>query len=369
MKLELLKNYIERLTTIPEGFEAHPKIEKLFLDRLQSIDSRVDWAAAELLAYASLLDQKIPVRISGQDSKRGTFSHRHAVLFHQNKEETYTPLEHISESQAPFQIYNSPLSEYAVMGFEFGYSLANPRALVIWEGQFGDFANGAQIIIDQYLAGSETKWGVRSGLTLFLPHGHEGMGPEHTSCRIERFLELSGEDNWRVVYPSSPAQFFHLLRDQALSLNKKPLIIPTPKSMLRLSDSFSNLNELASGEFQKVIEDREVSRSAKRLVFSTGKFYYDLKKGRGDKDVALIRIEQLYPFPKSEIDACINSYPNAETIIWAQEEPKNQGAWRYFQDQGIQFEYVGRDQISIPDTGALALFHKQQEEIIKKALG
>jgi 2-oxoglutarate dehydrogenase E1 component len=369
MNVELLKNYIEKLTKIPEGFLAHPKIEKLFQERRESIESRVDWAAAEQLAYASLLDQKVPVRISGQDSKRGTFSHRHAVLFHQTKEETYTPLDHIAEDQAPFQVYNSPLSEYAVMGFEFGYSLGNPKALVIWEGQFGDFANGAQIIIDQYLAGSETKWGIKSSLTLFLPHGHEGMGPEHTSCRIERFLELSGEDNWRVVYPSTPAQFFHLLRDQALSSDKKPLIIPTPKSMLRLSDSFSNLNDLAGGEFQKVISDSEVSKSVKRLVFCMGKFYYDLKKARENKEVALIRIEQLYPFPKAEIEACLKSYPNVQTIIWAQEEPKNQGAWSYFHEQGINFEYVGRERISIPDTGILALFHKQQEEIIKKALG
>ncbi len=366
VSLDLLKKYIEKITDIPKEFHPHPKLEKLFSLRREAL--AVDWATAELLAYASLLDQAIPVRLSGQDSKRGTFSHRHAVLFDQTSENSYIPLEHVSEAQAIFQVYNSPLSEYAVLGFEFGYSLGDPKALVIWEAQFGDFANGAQIIIDQYLAGSETKWGIHSGLTMFLPHGHEGMGPEHTSCRIERFLELSGQDNWQVVYPSTPAQFFHILRKQALQSEKRPLIIPTPKSMLRLTESFSTLNDLATGQFEPILDDTAASKDVKRIVLCTGKFYYELKNGRGDKGVALIRIEQLYPFPTGQLEALLKRYSQVEKIIWAQEEPKNQGAWGYISEK-IKIEYVGRGRIPVPDTGAAAFFHYQQEAIIKEALG
>lgn len=368
--LDILKKYVEKITYIPKEFHLHPKLEKLFSKRREALS--IDWATAELLAYASLVDQGIPVRLSGQDSKRGTFSHRHAVLLDQTNENTYTPLEHISTGQATFQVYNSPLSEYAVMGFEFGYSLGDPKALVIWEAQYGDFANGAQIIIDQYLAGAETKWGIHSGLTLLLPHGHEGGGSEHSSCRIERFLELSGQDNWQVVYPSTPAQFFHILRKQALQQEKRPLIIPTPKSMLRLTESFSTLNDLATGQFEPILDDATASKDVKRIVLCTGKFYYELKNGRGDKGVALIRVEQLYPFPTTQLEALLKNYSKVEKIIWAQEEPLNQGAWEYVKEvfsEKIKIEYVGRGRIPIPDTGAAALFHYQQEAIIKEALG
>jgi 2-oxoglutarate dehydrogenase E1 component len=376
LSLDLLKKYVEKITTIPEAFRAHLKIEKLFKERREKILTEpnlfhIDFGTAELLAYASLLDQKIAVRISGQDSKRGTFSHRHAVLFDQTKEETYTPLEHISSDQASFQVFNSPLSEYAVMGFEFGYSLADRSALVIWEAQFGDFANGAQIIIDQYLAGSETKWGVSSGLVLFLPHGHEGMGPEHTSCRLERFLQLSGQNNWRVVLPSTPSQFFHVLREQALDTEKRPLIIPTPKSMLRLSDSFSSLEELAKSEFFAVIDDIIEYAKVERVIFCTGKIYYELKKLRGDKPIALIRIEQIYPFPIFEVEKILDNYKNVKKILWVQEEPKNQGAYTYIKEaisEKIEITYVGRESIPVPDTGVAALFYKTQEEIIYEAL-
>jgi 2-oxoglutarate dehydrogenase E1 component len=376
ISIELLKRYVEKISDIPKDFKAHPKIEKLFSERREKIlahpdHCNIDWGAAEALAYASLVDQKIPVRISGQDSKRGTFSHRHAVIFDQTKEMSYIPLEHISSEQASFEVYNSPLSEYAVMGFEFGYSLADPKALVIWEAQFGDFANGAQIIIDQYLAGSETKWGVHSGLVLFLPHGHEGMGPEHTSCRLERFLELSGQNNWRVVYPTTPSQFFHILREQALDSEKRPLIIPTPKSMLRLSDSFSSLDVLAKSEFMPVIDDTLEYEKVEKIVFCTGKFYYELKKARGDKPIALVRLEQIYPFPAFEVEKIVSNYKNVQTIVWAQEEPKNQGAFGYVKEaisEKIQITYVGRECIPVPDTGIAALFHKNQEEIIKEAL-
>ncbi len=369
ISLELLKRYLEKTTEIPKAFQAHPKIEKLFSERREK--TTVDWGTAEVLAYASLVDQKIPVRISGQDSKRGTFSHRHAVLFDQTKKMCHIPLEHISPEQALFQVYNSPLSEYAVMGFEFGYSLADRNALVIWEAQFGDFANGAQIIIDQYLAGSETKWGAHSGLVLFLPHGHEGMGPEHTSCRIERFLELSGQSNWRVVYPTTPSQFFHLLREQALDFEKKPLIIPTPKSMLRLSDSFSPLEELAKSEFMPVIDEPLEYEKVEKIVFCSGKFYYELKKARGNKPIALVRLEQIYPFPTFEVEKILSNYKNAKEFVWAQEEPKNQGAFGYVKEaisEKIQITYVGRECIPVPDTGIAALFHKTQEDVIKEAL-
>ena len=367
--VERLKVYLEKTSSIPKEFHPHPKIEKQLSSRVNA--GSVDWATAEVLAYASLLDEGTPVRISGQDSKRGTFSHRHAVLFDQENENTYTPLEHVSAGQAAFQVYNSPLSEYAVLGFEFGYSLGDPKALVIWEAQFGDFANGAQIIIDQYLAGSETKWGIHSGITLFLPHGHEGMGPEHTSSRMERFLELSGQDNWQVVYPSTPAQFFHILRKQAMLSEKRPLIIPTPKSVLRLSDSFSSLNDLATGSFQPVIDD-VISKEVKRVVLCTGKLYYELKKARGDKAVALIRIEQIYPFPWLELEAVLKSYTNIEAVVWAQEEPMNQGAWGYVKEAlsgKIKIGYVGRERIPVPDTGSSALFHETQERVVREALG
>ncbi len=365
-----IKNYLDKTSAIPKEFRPHAKIEKLFLARKES--QTIDFATGEILAYASLLDESTPVRISGQDSKRGTFSHRHAVIFDQVTGDSYTPLEHVSESQAPFQVYNSPLSEYAVMGFEFGYTIGDPKALVIWEAQFGDFANGAQIIIDQYLAGSETKWGLHSGLTLFLPHGHEGMGPEHTSCRIERFLELSGQENWQVVYPSTPAQLFHLLRKQAHLIEKRPLIIPTPKSMLRLSDSFSDLKEFSAGAFEPVIDDKLISRDVKRVILCAGKFYYDLKKARGDKQVALIRIEQIYPFPEGELEAVLKTYTGIEKIIWAQEEPINQGVWEYLKEAvspKYRVSYVGRGRIPVPDTGYAAFFHYEQDTIIKEALG
>lgn len=376
LSLDLLKRYVEKITTIPDTFKAHPKIQKLFKERREKIlgelgGLHIDFGVAELLAYASLVDQKIAVRISGQDSKRGTFSHRHAVLFDQTKEETYIALKHISKEQANFEVYNSPLSEYAVMGFEFGYSLADPSALVIWEAQFGDFANGAQIIIDQYLAGSETKWGVPSGLVLFLPHGHEGMGPEHTSCRLERFLELSGQSNWRVVLPSTPSQFFHILRQQALNPEKKPLIIPTPKSMLRLSDSFSSLEELAKSEFSPVIDDTIEYAKVEKAIFCTGKIYYELKNKRGDKPIALIRLEQIYPFPRFEVEKILDNYKNLKKILWVQEEPKNQGAYSFVKEaisEKIEITYVGRESIPVPDTGIAALFYKTQEEIIQEAL-
>jgi 2-oxoglutarate dehydrogenase E1 component len=372
---EKLEELLEKISFLPKDFEIHPKLQKLITERKEKIlanfDSKaLDWATAEALAFATLLNNGTGIRLSGEDSKRGTFSHRHAVLFSQLKEETFIPLKSVCVD-SDFEVYNSALSEYAVMGYEFGYSLSNPRKLIIWEAQFGDFANGAQIIIDQYLAGSETKWGIRSGLTLFLPHGHEGMGPEHTSCRLERFLELSGMENWQVVYPTTPAQFFHILRLQGLSLEKRPLIVMTPKSMLRLQESFSALNDLSSGSFNPILEDVE-NEDATRVLLCSGKIYYDLLKARGNKKIAIIRIERLYPFPKGHLFEILKRYKYLENLVWVQEEPMNQGAFAFVREMvgdSVQLQYVGRERIPVPDTGIFAYFQKQSETIIKRAIG
>jgi 2-oxoglutarate dehydrogenase E1 component len=377
--LEKLKELGEKITLLPKDFSPHAKLSKHLLERKEAIygkadEKNIDWATAETLAYASLLDQGIHVRLSGQDSKRGTFSHRHAVLVDQTNENPYTPLNHVKKEQPPFSVFSSALSEYAVMGFEFGYSLGWKESLVIWEGQFGDFVNGAQIIIDQYLASSETKWGEKSGLTLFLPHGHEGMGPEHTSCRIERFLQLAGLENWRVCVPTTPAQFFHLLRRQVLSPEKKPLVIATPKSMLRLGPSFSKMEDLGNGAFEEILEEEKPSE-VKRLLLCSGKIYYELAKARKE-GVWIIRVEQLYPLNRKKLKECIQKAGGVKELFWVQEEPKNQGAFEYIQpyleeavEGKIAVHYVGRERNSVPDTGFVARFKKEQEEVINRAVG
>jgi len=381
--IESLKQLAEKISSIPKDFNAHPKIVKLFEERRQNLINEedkniVDWASAELLAYAYLLEQKIHIRISGQDSIRGTFSHRHARIIDQQCESTYTPLEHISQDQASFTAYNSALSEFAVMGFEFGYSISYPNSLVIWEGQFGDFANGAQVIIDQYLSGCETKWGMHCPLTLFLPHGYEGMGSEHSSCRIERFLQLAGLQNWRVCHPSTPAQMFHLLCSQALKAIKKPLIIATPKSMLRQVDTFSKLSELANGQFEEILDDEKIYKKSKKLIICSGKIGQELIRKRlaeKEEKVAIIRIEQLYPLNIEKLTSILESYKDVEEFLYVQEEPQNQGAYTYLKPylieilgQSVQIKYKGRIRNSIPDTGFVALFKKQQEEIIESSI-
>ncbi len=362
----------EKITYIPQEFMAHPKIRKLFESRYSELKGDldhpvIDWASAELLAYASLVEEGFHVRLSGEDSKRGTFSHRHAAVVDQEKGELYIPLTKISPTQAPFEVYSSPLSEFAVMGFDYGYSLAYPKSLVIWEGQFGDFVNGAQIILDQYFSSSETKWGQTASLVLYLPHGYEGMGPEHTSCRIERFLQLAALDNMRIVIPSTPAQWFHLIRKQVLASPQKPLVIATPKSMLRLNSSFSTPREIIEGSFQYFMGDHQ---KAKRLLLCSGKIFHELAPKKGE--AAIIRIEQVYPFHREKFLQILGPYRECKDVRFVQEEPANQGTWEYLRPIFREIfkeevRYIGRPSSSVPDTGFARLFKIQQEEIIREA--
>jgi len=373
---ETLKMLGDRITQLPSDRNFNRKLFRLMQERAAMLkpDGKLDWAMGELLAYASLLNEGIPVRLSGQDAQRGTFSHRHAVLTIEDSGDKYTPLSNISEGQAPFDVYNSPLSEYGVLGFEYGYSMASPQSLTIWEAQFGDFANGAQIIIDQYLSSAEDKWRVMSDLVLFLPHGYEGQGPEHSSGRMERFLTLCAENNMQVVNCTTPANFFHLLRRQLKRPFRKPLVVFTPKSLLRHPACVSALDELSKGGFREVIDDSQVNPdNVKRVIFTSGKLYYDLieerqKRGTGE---AIIRIEQLYPFPKEQVKAVLNRYPNAERVVWSQEEPANMGAWsfilRNFKETDILM--VARPESGSPATGSARLHVQRQRKIIEKSFG
>jgi 2-oxoglutarate dehydrogenase E1 component len=361
-----------KLTAIPTSFDPHPKLAKLFEDRKADLTTSIDWATAEYLAYGSLLQQKFNVRLSGQDSIRGTFSHRHAHLYSQKREDRFSPLEQLGS----FQVYNSILSEYAVLGFEYGYSLIDPNTFVMWEGQFGDFCNGAQIIIDQFIASSQTKWRESASLTLFLPHALEGMGPEHSSCRLERFLQLAADNNLRICYPTTPSQVFHLFRRQMLVEEKAPLIIASPKSLLRLKESFSTLDDLADQGFQEFLVDPNLS--AKRLVICSGKIYYELFRARaerGVKDLAIIRVEQIYPFHMEKFKKLIGSYKDLKQVLWVQEEQNNQGCWSFLKPylkevfkEKIPLEYVGRVRRASPAAGSLYLHNQEQEIIIREAI-
>jgi len=340
----------------------------------------LDWGFAETLAYASLLDEGYEIRLTGQDSGRGTFFHRHAAGHDQGTDATYVPLEHIKPGQPRFRVTDSLLSEEAVMGFEYGYSTTNPNCLVIWEGQFGDFANGAQVVIDQFISSGEAKWGRICGLTLFLPHGYEGQGPEHSSARLERFLQLCAENNMSVCVPSTPAQMFHMLRRQMVRRFRKPLIVMTPKSLLRHKLSVSSLDDLAQGTFRNVIDEIDDLPAGKvrRVVFCSGKVYFDLLEARraGEvRDVAIVRIEQLYPFPSDEYIASLRRYPNAIEFVWCQEEPQNQGAWyqirhRLQEPLGPRQEllYAGRAPAAAPATGFPQLHAEQQHGLVHAAL-
>jgi 2-oxoglutarate dehydrogenase E1 component len=334
---EGLEELTERLTTYPEGFHIHPKVKKLLEQRQEMGAGKkpVDYGMAEALAFASLVKQGIPVRLSGQDSRRATFNQRHSVLFDIQDETEYVPLRHISPRQAPCDIYNSPLSEAGVMGFEYGYSRDYPEALVLWEAQFGDFANVAQAVIDQFVCAGEDKWNLLSGLVLLLPHGYEGQGPEHSSARIERFLQLAARDNIQICQPSNASQYFHLLRRQALRKWRKPLIVFTPKSMLRNPDALSPLEDLTHQNFLPVIPDTE-TQEAKRILLCTGKIGHELRterQKRRDKDndlsTAIVFLEQMYPFPEAELTAELERHPTARDIVWVQEEPANMGALSY----------------------------------------
>lgn len=374
------------LCNIPEHFALNPKLKKLFDQRLTLFnqDAPIDWATAEQLAFASLLIEGVPVRITGQDSERGTFSHRHSVLHSQVDNSKYVPLNHLSNDQAYYEVANSNLSEYAVLGFEYGYSWVNPMHLVIWEAQFGDFSNGGQIIFDQFISSAKSKWLRMSGLVVLLPHGAEGQGPEHSSARLERFLQLAADDNMYITYPTTPASFFHLLRRQIYDKTSRPLIVMSPKSLLRHKLAVSALSELdINTKFLHILDDLSVKSSqVTKVIFSTGKVHYDLLEMRDAhiiKDVALIRLEQLYPFPKTVFAQLLQQYKNAKDFIWCQEEHKNMGGWHFIRDylnDGLQalninnnFKYVGRASSSSPAVGYLDLYKKQQEEVLKLALG
>lgn len=376
VSLNVLQKLGDKITILPKGKAFNRKLVKLMQDRNAMLQpgGKLDWAMGELLAYATLLNEGIPVRLSGQDSQRGTFSHRHSVLTIEDSEERYVPLKNISKSQASFEVFNSPLSEYGVLGFDYGYSLSSPNSLTIWEAQFGDFFNGAQIIIDQYLSSAEDKWRVMSDLVLFLPHGYEGQGPEHSSGRIERFLSLCAENNMQVVNCTTPANFYHLLRRQVKRPFRKPLIVFTPKSLLRHASCVSSLEELSQGGFREVIDDDVVDpEMVKRVIFTSGKLYYELLEERTKRGTseAIVRIEQLYPYPKEQVSAVLARYPNSERIVWAQEEPANMGAWsfilRNFKDDNILL--VARPESGSPATGSSKLHAIRQRKIVEKSFG
>ncbi len=378
-RLDLLA---ERLLDFPEGFKLHARTKKIMDDRakMRAGDLPLDWGMAENLAYATLLDENFSIRMSGQDCGRGTFFHRHAVLHNADSKETHMPLRHIKEKQPNIDIINSLLSEEAVLAFEYGYACSDPKTMVIWEAQFGDFANGAQVVLDQFISSGEAKWGRLSGLTMFLPHGYEGQGPEHSSARLERYLQLCAQHNMQVCVPSTPAQMFHMIRRQMLRPYRKPLIVMTPKSLLRHKLSTSSLEDLHSGSFQTVIPevDKVTNKNVKRVVFCTGKVYYDLLEQRREskiKDIAIIRVEQLYPFPRKSVTKEIERYPNATEIVWCQEEPKNQGAWyqimhhiKYCVGDEHKVLYAGREASASPAAGYLAVHREQQSRLVNAAL-
>lgn len=362
-----------KLNHLPGDMKFFQKIHKIVEARIQSVaENRLDWALAELLAYASLVDQGIPVRISGQDSERGTFGHRHAALVQEDTGLKYFPLKNISDKQAGFTIHNSILSEYGVLGFEYGYALAYPESLTIWEAQFGDFANNAQVIIDQYISSAEEKWGLQNGIVLYLPHGYEGQGPEHSSARIERFLTMAANYNMTIANPSNPASLFHLLRRQVIRPFRIPLVVFTPKSLLRHPDCVSTLDDLGSGGFQEIIDDPETDPElVKRIVFCWGKMYYDLLKPKREwdaRDIALVRIEQMYPFPHDRFREVLKKYPNANLHIWCQEEPENMGAWRFLQNEVSYGNWilVSRKASGSPATGLNRIYQVTQQELVDK---
>ena len=375
---ETLTLITERITSLPEGFAAHAKILKLLATRRQmgSGQQPLDWGMGEALAFGSLVLEGNLVRLSGQDSRRGTFSHRHAVIVDQHSEAEYTPLSHLREEQAFFRIYDSPLSEAAVLGFELGYSLDYPDGLVMWEAQFGDFVNGAQVIIDQFINSSEDKWKRLAGLVMLLPHGFEGQGPEHSSARFERFLEASAEDNIQVCYPTTPAQYFHLLRRQVLRKWRKPLIVLTPKSLLRLPAARSDVAELSHGRFRRVLDDPTPPPEVKRVLVCTGKIFYDLdeeRRRRQDTETAILRIEQLYPLSDTLLARALDVYAQAEELVWVQEEPANMGAHRYIIVRLLQLaahravRAVTRAESASPATGSSKAHAIEQTELVQRA--
>ncbi len=375
-----LDQVVHALTHVPEGFHVLPKLQRLLLDRRQKAHAAggpYDWSFGEALAFGTLLLEGVPVRLSGQDSQRGTFSQRHAVLFDADNNTPYTSLQHIAEGQARLCIYNSLLSEAAVLGFDYGYSLNYPTMLCLWEAQFGDFANGAQVIIDQFIASAESKWQRPSGITLLLPHGYEGQGPEHSSARVERFLQLCAEDNLQVVNATTPAQYFHLLRRQMKRPFRKPLIVFTPKSLLRLEACVSRLEDFTNDRFHEILPAPLLgtAEEVRRVIFCTGKVYYDLLAERlkqNRADVAIVRVEQLYPLNGEAVKEAVAPFAKADTWVWCQEEPENMGAWRFISPRlahllGSHLRYAGRAEAASPAPGALAIHKKEQRQLVEDA--
>jgi 2-oxoglutarate dehydrogenase E1 component len=368
-----------KLNTFPADFPANTKLVRLLKNRLDSVEKGkgIDWANAEALAFASLLVEGDPIRLSGQDSARGTFAQRHSILIDTKTGDEYTPLNAIDKTQAPFSVYNSPLSEVGVLGFEYGYSMAQPRGVVIWEAQFGDFVNNAQAVIDLYITSGQTKWQRFSGLVLLLPHGWEGLGPEHSSARLERFLQLCAQDNIQVCNLSTPAQYFHLLRRQVKSKFRKPLIIMTPKSLLRHPLAVSDLKEMTAGTFKEVLEDQDPVKSLRRILFCSGKIYYELLQKRREMkktETAIIRLEQFYPFPETQLKAVLRKYKQVRQFIWVQEEPENMGAWFFVRPRLEKLikkplEYIGRNAAASPATGFPSIYRKEQAAVTDKAIG
>ncbi len=382
--LQKLQELAGRLETLPEGVVIQRQVKKILEDRRKMTAGAMplNWGYGETLAYATLLDQGFMVRLTGQDSGRGTFSHRHAVIHNQKNGESYTPLKHLYEGQPRMDIYDSLLSEEAVLGFEYGYATTTPQSLIVWEAQFGDFANGAQVVIDQFISSGEAKWGRLCGLTLLLPHGYEGQGPEHSSARLERFLQLCAESNMQVCVPTNPAQIFHLLRRQAVRPLRKPLVIMSPKSLLRHKRAISSLEDLAEGRFHSVLDDQAVAdrEQVKRVIMCSGKVFYDLLEKRESDDLndsALVRVEQLYPFPEKRLAEVLEQYPNLEHLVWCQEEPMNQGSWfssqhHFFRvaravKDNLMVHYAGREMAAAPAAGSMSLHVEQQKRLVSDA--
>jgi 2-oxoglutarate dehydrogenase E1 component len=377
---ETLRAITEKHLQLPPKFALNPKLSRLLAGRVQTIEERgtLDWSFAEMLALGSLLWEGTPVRLSGQDSRRGTFSQRHAVLVDMNTGDRWTPLSHLKENQPEFCVYDSLLSEAAVLGFDYGYSLDEPHMLIMWEAQFGDFANGAQVIIDQFIASAESKWGRASGLVMLLPHGYEGQGPEHSSGRLERFLQLCAEENIQVAVPTTPAQYFHLLRRQVRRSFRKPLIVMTPKSLLRHKLAVSPVDHVTVGHFHDVFEDPVPTDRVRRVLLCSGKVYYDLFAQRAqagnEREVAIVRIEQLYPWPADELGEVLARYRSALEWVWVQEESQNMGAWTFVAPRlhellGSPVQYVGRDSSASPATGSKLVHDREQAELVESAVG
>ncbi|MGB1158410.1 MAG: 2-oxoglutarate dehydrogenase E1 component [Porticoccaceae bacterium] len=382
IELKKLQAVAAKICAVPDGIQVQRQVAKIYDDRRKMAGGALplNWGMAELLAYATLLDEGYPVRLTGQDVGRGTFSHRHAVVHNQKDGKTYLPLKALSEDQERFDIYDSVLSEEAVLAFEYGYATTAPKGLIIWEAQFGDFANGAQVVIDQFIASGEHKWARLSGLTMMLPHGFEGQGPEHSSARLERFLQLCAQHNMQIAIPTTPAQIFHLLRRQAIRPMRRPLVIMSPKWILRHKLATSSLEELANGEFQNAIGSHLEPAAVERVILCSGKVYYHLfeeRAARGLENVALVRIEQLYPFPDTELTEILSAYKNMKSVVWCQEEPINQGAWYSSQhhmkrvikqiDPDLQLNYVGRESSAAPASGYMSVHLEEQQKFIDQA--